>query len=279
MHKKRTNIFNNISYIDLYPIQFGYETCSPSHAKPLAKQNNYLLHYIIDGSGEFRNIDTNERVYLTQGQGFLISPDQVTSYQADLYEPWTYYWVEFNGVKAWNYLRKMGFSRNKSTYQTQEGYALDNFINLFEQLLDTNREEETIGTLFLLMDRLIQGSSDFVSIQNDDLNHNQNFYIKESIKFITRNYQNNISIKDIADHCKLSRTYLTKLFKAELETTPSAYLSQYRMNKALELLKDPNQSIGSISDQIGYSNQFVFSNAFKKEFGMSPSQWRNLESH
>ncbi|MFD3085296.1 helix-turn-helix domain-containing protein, partial [Streptococcus agalactiae] len=49
---------------------------------------------------------------------------------------------------------------------------------------------------------------------------------------------------------------------------------QYRLSKACALLKNRNLNLSDIAEQIGYSNQFNFSAAFKRQYGISPRQWR-----
>ncbi len=78
-NKMEFHVFNNRSYIDFYPIQFGMEECRPLHSfGPTAKQH-YLFHYIISGSGQFFDTQAQRAHRLTAGQGFLISPDMICS--------------------------------------------------------------------------------------------------------------------------------------------------------------------------------------------------------
>lgn len=275
MEQKRTKVFPNFSYLDVNPIQFGYEACQPSHGKPRNKANNFLLHVIIDGCGEYHNEATGERLELASGQGFLISPGDVSRYQADHNEPWTYYWLEFNGVKALSLMRQAGFTDSESTYQVLDSNQLQQITDIFERILEAESETLVIAHTYQLIHEIqASGQSEQVIIEEDA----QHFLIKEAVKFIVRNYVKPIGVEDIADHCSLSRTYLTRLFKEEVGITPSKYLSQYRLSQAQELLKDPDYTIGEVAELTGFSNQFVFSTAFKKEFGAPPSAWRKEQT-
>ena len=81
----------------------------------------------------------------------------------------------------------------------------------------------------------------------------RDFYIHEAITFVEQNFQNNISVEDIADNCGLNRSYFGKIFKESVGRTPQEFLLNYRMTKAAELLKLTPLSIGDISKAVGLS--------------------------
>ena len=106
----------------------------------------------------------------------------------------------------------------------------------------------------------------------------KDFYIREAISFIEQNYSHPITVEDIAVFCNLNRSYLGKIFRDELNKTPQQFLIYYRMNRAAELLKFSETSVGEIGKLVGYPNQLHFSRAFKNVYGISPRQWRNENS-
>ncbi len=101
------------------------------------------------------------------------------------------------------------------------------------------------------------------------------YYIKEAINYIEQNFQNNITIEDVASVCGINRSYLGKIFKKNTGQSPQEFLMNYRMVKAAELLKLTSLSIADIGSAIGYENQLHFSRAFKNIYGVSPREWRN----
>lgn len=98
--------------------------------------------------------------------------------------------------------------------------------------------------------------------------------VKEALSFIEQNFQNDISVEDIASTCGLNRSYFGKIFKNAVGKSPQEFLLNYRMIKASELLKLTQLSIGDISTAVGYANQLHFSRAFKNIYGISPREWR-----
>lgn len=94
------------------------------------------------------------------------------------------------------------------------------------------------------------------------------FYIKEAMNYIEQNFQNDISIEDIARVCGINRSYLGKIFKNSVGHSPQEFLMNYRMIKATELLKLTSLSIADVGSAVGYENQLHFSRAFKNIYGV-----------
>ena len=103
----------------------------------------------------------------------------------------------------------------------------------------------------------------------------KDFYIKEALSYIEQNFQNNITIEDIALFCGLNRSYFGKIFHDTIGKSPQEFLLNYRMIKAAELLKLTKLSIKDVGNAVGYPNQLHFSRAFKNIYGVSPRDWRN----
>lgn len=112
----------------------------------------------------------------------------------------------------------------------------------------------------------------FSAVDNQNNEHPTVFMIKE---YIAHHYkQENLSVKDISEHVYLSASYVCTLFKAETGKTLNQYITEYRMEKAKKLLRDPRYKITDISDQVGYSDGNYFGKSFKKAVGLSPSEYR-----
>lgn len=131
-------------------------------------------------------------------------------------------------------------------------------------------------SIYELQDLLKQQAEDFFSrIQNRSENYSTVYLIKE---FIANHYQNEtLSIKDISEHVFLSSSYICTLFKSETGQTLNQYLTDFRIDKAKNLLTDPRYKITDISARVGYSDGNYFGKTFKKLVGMSPSEYREQE--
>ena len=269
------SIFPNERFIDLGLYQFGMEQCSPSHSYGPAARNHFLFHYIISGTGTLYADDstgTTKTYHLKSGEGFLIFPNQITTYIADKELPWEYVWIEFDGLRAKEAMDTAGV-----LFHTKKR---DMSQKMKEELvyIATHSDEtifNIIGHLYLFLDYFMRSTVSTVVKGSTKL---QDYYIKEAITYIEQNFQNDISVVDIANRLGINRSYFGKIFKQTLKQTPQEFLINYRMIKATELLRLTKMSIGDISKAVGYENQLHFSRAFKKIYNISPREWRNINA-
>ncbi len=102
--------------------------------------------------------------------------------------------------------------------------------------------------------------------------------IKEKIekvkKFLERNFDKKVSLKDASAHAALSEKYLSRAFEDVTGTGFSAYKSSVKVKKAMELLKQ-GFNINQISDRLAYANAESFIRTFKKVTGVTPALYRD----
>lgn len=270
------SIFPNKNFIDLGLYQYGWEHCAPAHSFGPSSRNHYLFHYIISGSGTLMANDCKGITQIYQvksGQGFLIFPKQITTYIADTDDPWEYTWLEFDGLRVKEALNLTDMSLDTPIYNAQSEHFRELMLN--EMLHIVQHPHETpfnlIGHLFLFLDYLTRSSKSTHLIQTSKMS---DYYIKEAINFIEQNFQNDISIEEIAEICGINRSYLAKIFKKSVGKTPQEFLMNYRMIKATQLLQLTDLSIAEVGRAVSYENQLHFSRAFKTTFGISPRNWR-----
>lgn len=140
---------------DLYLHNYGQELCMPNHFYGPAIREYYLLHYIKKGKGVFKI--GNETYTITEGQGFLISPNVITYYEADKYDPWEYYWIGFNGSKAESYMNKTCLSVNNPILTNEHDGTFPILFNnlIIQTTLDRAKEITIIGHLYLILGKLL----------------------------------------------------------------------------------------------------------------------------
>lgn len=271
------NIFPNENFIDLCMYQYGFEQCEPGHSFGPAKRNHYLFHYIISGTGTLMadNAKGETQTYsIKSGQGFLIFPEQITTYYADQNLPWEYIWIEFDGLRVKEALDLTELSVNTPVYRPNSKHLREQLMN--EMLYIVHHAKESpfhlIGHLYLFFDYLTQSVRSTKLVQSSKMS---DYYIKEALNYIEQNFQNDITIEEIAAVCGINRSYFGKIFHNSIGCSPQEFLMKYRMVKATELLKLTSLSIAEIGSAVGYENQLHFSRAFKKINGVSPREWRN----
>lgn len=271
------NIFPNENFIDLDMYQYGYEQCDPGHSFGPATRNHYLFHYVISGTGTLMADNSNgetQTYSIKSGQGFLIYPGQINTYYADNQLPWEYVWIEFDGLRVKEALDITELSVDTPVYHSHSKQLREQMMNEMLYIVQHAKESpfHLIGHLYLFFDCLTQSAKSTKPIQSNKMS---DYYIKEAINYIEQNFQNDITIEDIAAVCGINRSYFGKIFRNSIGRTPQEFLMNYRMIKATELLKLTSLSIADIGSAVGYENQLHFSRAFKTIYGISPREWRN----
>lgn len=100
-------------------------------------------------------------------------------------------------------------------------------------------------------------------------------YVEQAIRFIRSNYREDINISTVAGNLEISEGYLSRVFKKETDYTFTNYLIYYRIQLAMNLLKDCRVKVYEVADQVGYSDTNYFSAQFKKIVGVSPSEYQD----
>lgn len=97
----------------------------------------------------------------------------------------------------------------------------------------------------------------------------------EKIKnFIDNNLHNNITISDLSTSLNLSRSYLSHVIKASLNTSLTKYIIDRRLEKAKSLLEQTDLKISDIAVSTGFQDQNYFARIFKRHYGVSATEHR-----
>ena len=94
--------------------------------------------------------------------------------------------------------------------------------------------------------------------------------------YIKENYRDQLmSATSIAEHFKISPSYLSRIFKADMGVGIVEYIHRIRVDAVLELLKDRSLTIDAVAVKAGFSNRWVLTRVFKRIIGMTPGMYRD----
>jgi len=258
--KIHNKAFIERGYREINPVDCGYMECPPSHGYGPAGRKYWLLHFIISGKGHFKT--ARGEYLLGKNNIFIIKPGEINYYEADEKDPWKYVWIAFTAEIDLPY----AFTNQDTVYINS---LRDPFLGLVDLINDKTKNLGYVENLCSVIWTII---AEFRKLEAS-AEKNRDSYVKEAINIMEVEYHRSISISEIAERLHINRSYLSIIFKEITKSSPHEYLKKLRMERAAEMLKCGEYTVGIIATSVGYSDLFVFSRAFKDYFGVSPSRF------
>lgn len=232
---------------------------------------DYQILYIASGKAHFYFNGVEEIV--PAGNMVLYRPKEEQRYYYYGTDHTEVYWVHFTGSNVKNLLRKYGIPDDVHVLHT--GTSLE-YKNLFLQMIQELKlckedyEELLAGYLQHLLIMLHRLNNRKPQGKNRQLMEEMD----TAVRYFHENYNQPISIEEYAALHHMSVSWFIRNFKEYTGTTPVQYLLSLRISNAQTLLETTNYNITEIGEIIGYDNPLYFSRIFKKQSGMSPSEFR-----
>ncbi|MEL7563905.1 MAG: PocR ligand-binding domain-containing protein [Dehalobacterium sp.] len=127
------------------------------------------------------------------------------------------------------------------------------------------------GEICLWTKNMLKAFMDQVEIYKDRKNLQA---VQKAADYIRKNYRNKLTIDDIAHDVFLSSCYLSRIFKQSLGCTLMEYLAQVRVEKAKDMLKNPQFNVMQVAEKSGFDDPSYFTRTFKKVEGVTPSKFK-----
>lgn len=236
---------------------------------------DYQLLYVVSGKTYFYFGD-EERI-VTAGHMVLFQPRQEQHYEYFGKDKPEVYWVHFTGSNVKNILRQYEIPLDAPVFYSGVSaiYAYL-FKEMINELQTCRTGYEELLTMYL---RQI-----LILVQRTRQEHRPSIstHIQEEMEYARRyfneHYSEQISIEDYAESRNMSVSWFQRNFKQIVNHSPMQYILTIRMNNAASLLESTDYSMAEISTIVGYDNPLYFSRLFKKQKGVSPSEYRKLVS-
>ena len=140
-------------------------------------------------------------------------------------------------------------------------------------LLKPSKMEEIKEALMVMTQRLDKQST--IQEEEEQSQTASSFIVNQALSFMEKNYSQKLTLQAVADCCYVSQWHLSKLLNRYAEKSFYDILNAIRIQKAKELLADPELKIGEIGEMVGYADTAHFARTFKKLEGMSANEYRN----
>lgn len=226
------------------------------------------LFYITHGKGSF--ILQHEEIPVKKNDLVIINPTVEHTERSNEEDSLEYIALGIEGIAF-----SMPDNENVGLF-TYRGNDVEVLFYL-ERLLDEVKHEREHMELICrsIIEILIVNIKREISLEVES---HQSKHLKQSVAlaqhYIKHNYREPITLDDLAEVSHVNKYYLAHLFKQQLGVSPIEFLIQERIMAAKNLLESTNFTITQISESTGFSSQSFFSQAFRRETGMTPSAYR-----
>ena len=231
--------------------------------------------YMVDGECD---VKVGNKCYTCKnGDLVVIHSGEVHSFESK--DVCTLYIVTFNPSIVYNLQSEVCFLKNYITADELKETGLDIKVNnILEEMLfeKTNGEgwneviiQADVIRMYGLLVRCFEKP-----VHPNDKNITRFKKFQAALLYIAEHFFENITLEDIAREINYNKTYVSTLFITYTGVNYKKYLDRFRINKALELIRDTDLSITDVALKCGYENVRTFNNTFKRIMGLSPTNIR-----
>ena len=227
------------------------------------------FYYVTDG--EFELIIDNITYIVKKGQLVMIPADLKHSYKLTEKKHMKKHWCHFEAFSGTDSL----FNVIKSDLIIDIGINKE-LTDLFKKLYKYEKNPDELSNfsakaiLMLIIGIYLKNCQRITSV-----NSTENSDLSSVINYMKENINGNITVSELAHFTHLHPNYFIRMFKQYFGSSPIKYFNNMKVNAAKEYLQRGNNSIEEISKILGFSDLYSFSKFFKKNVGISPSQFKS----
>ena len=252
----KNSVFTHIEYIKHR--RFNIDKVNvPAH-----NHNFYEITYVLNGCF-YADID-GEHYELGPNTMFLAPPKAIHSHDSD-----NGYEVLYSGFyynNSYGKLNQYIFEDNDKVVLNILNLILDEYINA-----NNNYESICIELQKILVFTLLKLQGNNTSSDNETI-------LKYAVSYLQDHYYDEIDMQQLAKSLGYSYDHFRHIFKESFGVPPKQFLLNQRMQYAIRLLRDTDESISNIANSCGFTSTTRFISAFKSLFSTSPMQYRNSDT-
>ena len=232
----------------------------------LRRQEYHTLHFVLAGKGTL--ILGNKKYDVEQNDVFYIDDKCTFAYFPKTEDPWEYVFFEFRGDFAEQYIAGTKLSRSNPVAHASDAQLIASM------LFSTFSQEQTsypyaLSVFWLIMDSISEKNHSSKKRTQSDFIEDVKSYIR--IKYLDSDF----SIENLCKNKFISHSHLCRIFKSHENMSVVSYIKKMRLEYAASLLKSTDYSLKKISVMSGFKEYEYFFRSFKKQFGETPSVYRN----
>lgn len=268
-------IIHDPLFFALYVTDIGYFPHALHHFRERSMGTpTWVMMYCINGEGVVQ-LEDQEPYQLQKGQVTFLPANVPHLYYASEEQPWSLYWVHFNGTlprAVLNASRMQG-----ALHLLSAGCALLEplFAESF-QLLKGKHGKNDYFYLCQIVSHMIGIVYHFVTDAN--ISGKGEAAVQMAIAFMKQNLHRSITLEELASATYYSPSYLLQLFQRITQSSPMAYFQHMKIQAASKEVYFTKRPIKEIAQSYGFADSLYFSRVFKSIIGVSPKAYRNKDN-
>lgn len=270
--------------------QYGYicrDAVSPVQLNKMMQENEILGIGYMKQSVKAEEIPRTLSSCLTKAFQFWISPEESICGELNMVESVAHLEEihRFLVKNKWDSVKEKLKSLKKDKYRDftiRSALRLCNMIHNGSLFLGAENDYYVYSlrqltsdyrNIISMFEMLYQDITEAEEQKKNGLEYTNTAFMK-LMEYIEDQYTNDISLGSVAQHCHMSSSYVSQLFKKETGMTFVHYITQLRMEEAIRLLQTTKKTTAEISALVGFNDYFYFLKTFKKYTGKTLSQYR-----
>ncbi len=256
----------------LLPCRLGY--FPRAKGQKVSRANGdwaFTLLYCLDGAG---TLDLSQgRHRITRGTFALLRPFKFHAYEADPGDPWSYYWIHFNGTVAQQYYDVLTTGGKNTCIAVQSDLR---FVEAFEKILGVFHEGQAYKNLVQASSVMHQLLGDLFGqiCHRSAPQESTATRIERTLAMMRKNLGTHVSIHELAASAGMSHAYFTLQFRKHTGQGPRSFFNQLKIAKACEYLGETETKVESVARLVGYEDPFYFCRLFKRITHRTPTMYR-----
>lgn len=255
---------------DCYPTAMGYYPRASGHRMLRERHDDNLLLYCTEGQG--RLAADSWAGDIGPGQIMLLPQGLTHAYEADPEDPWSLYWIHFQGASTRVLMQYLGYRDGRIVADAGVSPLL---IGAFTSLLEVRRTGYSTRAFINAANHLrhlVTQMSMEISAHAGRLQ--SGFELDNVQAYMLEHIDQAVTLESLAGVANMSKYHFSNRYKELTGYSPIKHFLNMKMEHACRLLDSTDLGVGEISRRVGYEDPLYFSRLFRKTIGSSPRGYR-----